>query len=206
MNRLSLLFLFSLTLISCQAKPRAGQFKDDIEPSPDMKTEIITLGGGCYWCVEAVFQQLRGVLSTKSGFMGGHIPNPTYEQICTKTTGHIEVIQVTFKPDQITRDELLTWFWKSHDPTDAGGQGADRGPQYRTAIFYHSPEQKAAAEASMKKAQPDFKAPIVTLLRPAATFYPAPEEHQDYYFRMKTQNPYCRYVITPKLEKLNLQK
>ncbi len=173
---------------------------------PEVKTETITLGAGCYWCVEAVFQQLDGVLTTTSGFMGGFIANPTYEQVSTKTTGHVEVIQLVYDPEKISTKTILKWFWKAHDPTDGGGQGADRGPQYRTTIFYHSPEQKALAEESKKIAQQAFDKPIATVIEKAEEFYKAPEDHQDYYFRMKKKNPYCRAVITPKLDQLNLEK
>lgn len=207
MTRLTFLLALVLSLAACQAdQPKKGTFKKDQEPMPDTKTETITLGAGCYWCVEAVFQQLPGVLKTVSGFMGGHVPNPTYEQVCTKLTGHVEVIQVTFDPEKVSAETLLEWFWKAHDPTDGGGQGADRGPQYRTAIFYHSDEQKKIAEESKKAAQKDFDKPIATTIEKAKTFYAAPEDHQDYYFRVRGRNPYCRAVIMPKLDKLKLEK
>lgn len=202
----SILSLIALTLSACHAEPKQGQFKEDQKPMPEVKTETITLGAGCYWCVEAVFQQLDGVLTTTSGFMGGFIANPTYEQVSTKTTGHVEVIQLVYDPEKISTKTILKWFWKAHDPTDGGGQGADRGPQYRTTIFYHSPEQKALAEESKKIAQQAFDKPIATVIEKAEEFYKAPEDHQDYYFRMKKKNPYCRAVITPKLDQLNLEK
>ncbi len=206
MKLLTLLSFIALTLLACQAEPKEGKFKDDEKPMPDVKTETITLGAGCYWCVEAVFQQLDGVISSKSGFMGGHVKNPTYEEVTSKTTGHVEVIQLVYDPAKISTKTILKWFWKSHDPTDGGGQGADRGPQYRTAIFYHSDEQKKDAEQSKKIAQEAFDKPIATTIEAAEEFYLAPEDHQDYYFRMKNRNPYCRAVITPKLDKLNLEK
>jgi len=207
MKLFALLTSFFFALASCQAEePKNGKFKDDVDPMPEAKTETITLGAGCYWCVEAIFQQLDGVLKTTNGFMGGHIPDPTYEQVSTKTTGHIEVIEVVFDPEKISTKTILKWFWKSHDPTDGGGQGADRGPQYRTTIFFHSPEQQKLAEESKKIAQQAFDKPIATVIEEAEKFYPAQKDHQDYYFRMKKKNPYCRAVITPKLDKLNLEK
>ncbi|MBR01003.1 MAG: peptide-methionine (S)-S-oxide reductase [Verrucomicrobiales bacterium] len=166
----------------------------------------ITLGGGCYWCVEAVFQQLDGVASVTSGFMGGHIPNPTYKQVCEGTTGHIEVINVVYNPKTISTKTILKWFWKAHDPTNPLGQGADIGERYTSNIFYHTDEQKADAEWSKKTAQEAFAKPIVTKIRKVGVFYKAQEDHQNYYARMKNKNPYCRAVITPKLEKLNLEK
>ncbi len=200
---LGLLFILA-TFTSCQAEPKNGKIKPDSKVMPE-KTETIALGAGCYWCVEAIFQQLDGVVAVKSGFMGGHIPNPTYELVCTKTTGHIEVINVTYDPKVISTKTILKWFWKAHDPTDAGGQGGDRGPQYASAIFYTTDDQKKAAEESLKIAQQAFEQPIVTKLRKAEEFYLAPEDHQDFYFNNK-KNGYCNAVINPKLDKLNLEK
>ncbi len=167
-------------------------------------TETATLGGGCYWCLEAAFRQLDGVYSVTSGFMGGAIPNPTYEQVCQGDTGHAEVVHIVFDPRKITYTKLLDWFWKLHDPTTLNRQGNDVGTQYRSAIFYHSEAQQAAATASKAAAAPDFENPIVTEIVRAREFYPAPAEHQDYYFRNKSKNPYCRFVIEPKLRKLRL--
>jgi peptide-methionine (S)-S-oxide reductase len=167
--------------------------------------EIATFGAGCYWCVEAVYQRLDGVKEVISGFMGGETPNPTYEAVCTGTTGHAEVVQVVFDPKKITFDELVTWFWKLHDPTTLNRQGADVGTQYRSAIFYHSDEQKKTAEKNMVAAQKDFADPIVTEITKASTFYPAKVSHQDYYKINGQKNPYCRAVITPKLKKLKLE-
>lgn len=167
--------------------------------------ETITLGAGCFWCVEAVYQQLEGVYSAKSGYMGGFVPDPTYEQVCQKNTGHIEVVQVVYDPKKIPTSDVLAWFWELHDPTSKDKQGNDAGPQYRSAIFYHSEEQKKVAEASQKEAQKMFDKPIVTELRKAEKFYVAEDYHQNYYFQNKKRDGYCRFVIQPKLLKLKLQ-
>ncbi|MGJ8695052.1 MAG: peptide-methionine (S)-S-oxide reductase MsrA [Verrucomicrobiaceae bacterium] len=202
---LPILTLSLFGFASCDNAPAEGKIKPDQEPPMTAKTETITIGTGCYWCTEAIFQQLDGVHSATSGFMGGHIPNPTYEEVCSKTSGHVEVLQLVFDPSVISTKTILKWFWKSHDPTDAGGQGADRGPQYATTIFYHSDEQKKLAEESMKIAQEAFDKPIATRIRKAEDFYPAPDDHQDFYFNNKAHG-YCRNVINPKLDKLNLEK
>ena len=164
-----------------------------------------TFGSGCYWCTEAVLEQLDGVLDVKSGFMGGKVDSPTYEQVCSGATGHAEVVQVTFDPARISYDTLLEWFWKAHDPTTLNRQGNDVGTQYRSAIFFHSDEQKRAAEASRAAHAKDFGKPIVTEIVPAATFWQADEHHQDYYRNNRNQ-PYCQFVIKPKLDHLGLQK
>ena len=184
--------------------PMKAEAKDATEIPENHET--ITLGAGCFWCVEAVYQQLEGVYSVASGYMGGHVPNPTYEQVCSKTTGHIEVVQVKFDPEKLPTEDLLAWFWQLHDPTSKDQQGADVGPQYRSAIFYHTPKQLEIAKASMKAAQPDFPKPIVTELREAEKFYVAEDVHQDFYFQNKMSNGYCRAVITPKLRKLKLKE
>lgn len=192
---------FAFLLTSCDTG--AVDIKDD-QPTDQTKHEVITLGGGCYWCVEAVFQQLDGVISATSGFMGGNVPNPTYEDVCAGFTGHIEVVQVVYDPEVISTKEILNWFWKSHDPTDPLGQGNDQGPMYLSHIFAHSEEQMKAAKASKEAAQKAYKDPIVTKIREASEFYKAPEKHQDYYENNKNNNPYCPAVITPKLKKLKL--
>ncbi len=194
-------FPAAFLMTSCDTAP--VDLKDD-QPTDEAKHETITLGGGCYWCVEAVFQQLDGVISATSGFMGGHVPNPSYEDVCAGFTGHVEVVQVVYDPEVISTDEILSWFWKSHDPTDPLGQGNDQGPMYLSHIFAHSEEQLKTAELSLAAAQQSFQAPIVTKIREASEFYQAPEKHQDYYENNKNQNPYCPAVITPKLKKLNL--
>ncbi|WP_416438404.1 peptide-methionine (S)-S-oxide reductase MsrA [Phnomibacter sp. MR] len=165
-------------------------------------TDTATFGAGCFWCTEAVFQELKGVLKVTSGYSGGHVANPTYEQVTSKTTGHAEVTQIVYNPEQISFDELLEVFWKTHDPTTPNRQGADVGPQYRSAIFYHSPSQKELAEkykADLDKSGA-FDAPIVTEISPYKNFYSAEDYHQNFY----TNNPnygYCTYVIKPKLDK-----
>lgn len=166
--------------------------------------EEISLGAGCFWCVEAVFNRLDGVKSVVSGYMGGKTIAPTYEDICTGNTGHAEVVHIVFDPKKISTDKLLDWFWKLHDPTTLNKQGADVGTQYRSAIFYYSDAQKSAASASLKNAQKDFSAPIVTEITKASTFYPAEQYHQDYFSQNQNQG-YCRAVIAPKIKKLNLE-
>jgi len=168
-------------------------------------TSIATFGAGCYWCTEAVLEQLPGVLDVTSGFMGGKVANPSYEQVCSGTTGHAEVVQVKFDPAKISYDQLLDWFFKLHDPTTLNQQGADHGTQYRSVIFYHSDEQKRLAEASREKHKADFDAPIVTEISAAGPFYKAKGDHQDFYQNNKTYG-YCQVVIKPKLEHLGLKK
>lgn len=169
-------------------------------------TSIATFGAGCYWCVEAVLVQVPGVLSMSSGFMGGHIDNPTYEAVCAGITGHAEVLQVEFDPSVISYRELLGWFWKLHDPTTLNFQGADVGTQYRSAIYFHDTEQEREATESRRLADASgvFENPIVTEITEASTFFRAKEDHQDYYRQNKNQG-YCRMVIQPKLEKLGLE-
>ena len=164
--------------------------------------ELATLGAGCFWCVEAVFETLHGVESVVSGYMGGKTLNPTYESICTGLTGHAEVIQIYFKPEVITYEELLKRFWLAHDPTTLNSQGADVGTQYRSVLFTHSEEQAKVAEVSIAEASNLFAEPIVTQIAPADTFFPAEDYHQDF-FRNNEQHPYCQMVIRPKLKKLD---
>jgi peptide-methionine (S)-S-oxide reductase len=161
--------------------------------------ETATLGGGCFWCVEAVFEQMTGVVSVKSGYMGGTLPNPTYEQVCSGKTGHIEVAQVTFDPSLTTFREILEVFFATHDPTTRDRQGNDTGPQYRSAVFYHSEEQRKTAEAVIRELEAEGLR-VVTELRPAETFYPAEDYHQEY-FRRNPEQPYCAIVIDPKVRK-----
>ena len=165
------------------------------------KTELATFGGGCFWCVEAVFERLPGVKSATSGYAGGHAENPTYEQVCAHTTGHAEVIQVEYEPSKISYEKLLDWFWEAHDPTTLNRQGADVGDQYRSIILYHNDAQKQAAEKSKAAAAKHFPQPIVTQIVPLAKFYKAEVSHQDYY-RLNPNAGYCRVVIKPKLDKL----
>ncbi len=169
----------------------------------ETQTDTATLGAGCFWCVEAVFQQLNGVLKVSSGYCGGHVLKPTYEQVCNKTTGHAEVIQVVFDPQQITYDELLEVFWQTHDPTTLNRQGNDEGPQYRSAVFYHNEEQKQKAEHYKEALNGSgaFNNPVVTSIEPYHNYSEAEPYHQNYYNLNKNSNPYCYYVIKPKLEK-----
>jgi peptide-methionine (S)-S-oxide reductase len=167
------------------------------------KLQKATFGMGCFWCSEALFQRLNGVTSVRSGYEGGNIANPSYEDVCTGTTGHAEVIEVTYDPLKIKYDELLEVFWKSHDPTTLNRQGADIGTQYRSVIFYHNDEQKQIAERYKKELNDTkaFNKPVVTAINKAAPFYVAENYHQDY-FNKNGNQPYCRMVILPKMEKL----
>ena len=169
-------------------------------------TEKITLGAGCFWCTEAVMQRVEGVKSAVSGYMGGHVENPTYRQVVTGETGHTEVAQIHFDPKVISLEEVLDIFWLMHDPTTLNRQGADVGTQYRSAIYYHSNEQKEIAEKSIAKLTESgkFADPIVTEVTEAATFYTAEDYHQEYYELNKNAG-YCRYVIHPKLKKLGFE-
>jgi peptide-methionine (S)-S-oxide reductase len=164
--------------------------------------EVATLGGGCFWCLEAVFEQLRGVETVVSGYTGGHVPNPTYEQVCGKATGHAEVVRVTFDPAAVSYREVLEVFFATHDPTTLNRQGNDVGPQYRSAIFYHSDAQRQTAEKFVREltAEGVFPAPIVTEVTAAGEFYPAEGYHQGYY-RGNPGQPYCTYVVAPKVAK-----
>lgn len=174
--------------------------------SDDKNLETITFGAGCFWCVEAVFQRLDGVQTAVSGYMGGHVENPTYTAVCTGQTGHAEVVQLKFDPTVTSLETLVDFFWEAHDPTTLNRQGADIGTQYRSAIYYENEQQRAVAEASMAKANAsgDFSSKIVTEITPASTFYPAEDYHQEYY-ELNKSYPYCRAVITPKLKKLGLE-
>lgn len=179
--------LFSVTGVNAQQK----------------KLQKATFGMGCFWCSEALFDRLEGVTSVKSGFEGGNIANPSYEDVCTGTTGHAEVIEVTYDPVKISYDELLEVFWKSHDPTTLNQQGADKGTQYRSVVFYHNAEQKALADkykAELNKTNAYGK-PVVTEITKAEPFYLAESYHQDYFAKNANQ-PYCRLVILPKMDKL----
>ena len=163
-------------------------------------TELATLGGGCYWCTEAIYQMLPGVKSVQSGFAGGSKDNPTYEEVCTGATGHAEVIEVEYDPSVITYEKLLHTFWEAHDPTTLNRQGPDSGTQYRSIILYKTPEEKATAEKSKAEAQKNFKDPIVTQIVPLKKFWKADDYHQNY-FRTHPNQPYCRTIIRPKVEK-----
>ncbi|MEM9478825.1 MAG: peptide-methionine (S)-S-oxide reductase MsrA [Verrucomicrobiota bacterium] len=169
------------------------------------KMETATLGAGCFWCIEAVLERIKGIGDVESGYTGGHVKNPTYEQITTKTTGHAEVVRVKFDPEVITYEEVLEVFWEAHDPTTLNRQGNDVGPQYRSAIYYHSEEQKKIAEKSKEKAQSKFDDLIVTEITEAPVFYSAEGYHQDF-FTNNQSHGYCRAIIWPKLKKLGLLK
>ncbi|MFA6543232.1 MAG: peptide-methionine (S)-S-oxide reductase MsrA [Limisphaerales bacterium] len=165
-------------------------------------TEKIVVGGGCFWCTEAVIQRVNGVKKVVSGYSGGHVVNPTYEQVCSKTTGHAEVIQIEFDPKQVSLATILEVFFAAHDPTTLNRQGADAGPQYRSCIFYANDAQKLAAEEAKKKAQPGWKDPIVTEIAALKNFYAAEDYHQNYFNLNFNRNGYCSIVIAPKLKKL----
>ncbi|MBK8977044.1 MAG: peptide-methionine (S)-S-oxide reductase MsrA [Planctomycetes bacterium] len=185
----------------------AARQSDDPGATASRSTEVATLGAGCFWCIEAVLEQSDGVIDVRSGYMGGHVDAPSYEQVCTGRTGHAEVVQVTFDPAKLSYAALLDWFWAAHDPTQVDGQGNDIGPQYRSVIFYHTPEQREIAERSKRDEQASghHRGTIVTEIAPATTFWSAEEYHQDYY-RQNRNQPYCRFVIAPKLDKLGLDK
>ena len=167
-----------------------------------MAQEITTLAGGCFWCLEAVFDEMEGVLSAESGYMGGHVANPSYREVCAGSTGHAEVVQVTFDPAVTSFRDILDVFFAIHDPTTLNRQGNDIGSQYRSAIFYHTPEQKATAEAVIGElgAKKMWKDRIVTEVTPATQFYPAEDYHQEYFQNNQFQ-PYCQFVVAPKVEK-----
>lgn len=169
----------------------------------ESNSESIVLGGGCFWCIEAVYKRRDGIISAVSGYAGGAIPAPTYEQVCTGTTGHAEVVRVTFEPSVVSLREILDLFFRAHNPTTLNRQGADVGTQYRSVIFYEDEAQVPAIRDAIAEAQGDFDDPIVTEVQPAPTFYRAEDYHQDYFDR----NPfagYCRVVIRPKLQKLGM--
>lgn len=168
----------------------------------DPKLQIATFGSGCFWCTEAFFQDVDGVEKVVSGYMGGQVKNPTYKEVCSGLTGHAEVLQVTFNPEEVGYDELLEIFWKTHDPTTVNRQGNDVGTQYRSAIFYHNDEQKQMADRYKEQlnAAEAFDQPIVTEITPASVFYKAEDYHQNYY-NLNGDAPYCAYVIKPKVEK-----
>lgn len=204
MRRYSLLScLLAITFAACaQGQQTKDNVPGDVKVPKNVKTEVATFGGGCFWCTEAQFQYLDGVLKVESGFSGGTVPDPSYEEVCTGTTGHAEVIQVTYDPAKIDYPELLKAFWTSHDPTQLNRQGNDVGTQYRSVIFYHNEEQKKLAEEYKTKLDQSgaYNAPVVTEIAPFKKFYVAEDYHQDYY-KQNGNQPYCHFVIAPKLEK-----
>jgi len=199
-------------LLSCAPNSSSTEKKDIIHSIMNTEnkpahtpgtTDTATFANGCFWCTEAIFEQLDGVISAVSGYSGGHVENPTYKQVCTGETGHAECLQIVYDPAKISFDELLEVFWQTHDPTTLNRQGADVGTQYRSGIFYHNAEQKEKAEKY--KAELDksgaFDRPIVTEITPFTKFYPAEDYHQQYFENNENSNPYCRIVIRPKLDK-----
>jgi peptide-methionine (S)-S-oxide reductase len=186
-------------------KALAGPTTNIMNTTEPRTTERAVLGGGCFWCMEAVFERLPGVIAVTSGFAGGQTPNPTYEQVCTETTGHAEVTEIEFDPAKISYAKILDVFWQAHDPTTLNQQGADVGTSYRSIILYRSEEQKRVAEKSKAEAQKNFKNPIVTEIVPYTKFYPAEGYHQQY-FDNNSRAPYCQMVIAPKLHKLEKAK
>ncbi|MGL4312572.1 MAG: peptide-methionine (S)-S-oxide reductase MsrA [Sphingomonas sp.] len=167
-----------------------------------MATETATFAGGCFWCTEAVYNDVIGVEKVESGYIGGHVAEPTYKQVCSGDTGHAEAIRINYDADQISYHDLLDIFFATHDPTTLNRQGNDVGTQYRSAIFPHSPEQEAAARVGIQRAQADWPQPIVTTIEPATTWYPAEDYHQQYWDGEGQRNPYCLAVIPPKINKL----
>lgn len=166
-----------------------------------MKIEFATLGGGCFWCLDAVYRLINGIIKVECGYSGGHKKNPTYEEVCTGTTNHAEVIQIQFNPEIISYEKILNIFWKIHDPTTLNRQGADIGTQYRSIILYHNELQKEIASKSKEEAQKNFQDPIVTEIVPFKEFYKAEEYHQNFYNK-NPNYPYCVFTIKPKLEKI----
>lgn len=207
---MKILSFFIFSLIGCQNQQKPISSQETMNASMTTlenqttgtdSLEVATLGAGCFWCVEAIFQDLMGVVKVESGYSGGAIKNPSYREVCTGTTGHAEVCQITFDPKQISFEEILEVFWTTHDPTTLNRQGADSGTQYRSAIFYHSEAQKNAAEKSKNEvATQIWEDPIVTEVSAFTTFYPAEEYHQDY-FNLNGSAPYCQMVIAPKVKK-----
>jgi peptide-methionine (S)-S-oxide reductase len=175
-------------------------FADMNRPENAGKTETAVFGGGCFWCLDAQFKLVDGVKNVVSGYAGGHVANPSYEQVCSERTGHAEVVQVVFDPEKISYQALLTKFFQAHDPTTPDRQGPDAGPQYRSIVLYSSPEQKKVAEQVKAEAQQQWPNPIVTEIVPLKAFYPAEDYHQDYFAKNPNQ-AYCRLVVAPKVKK-----
>lgn len=188
----ALIFVFMTALVAQQKEDRMPEL------------EKATFGAGCFWCVEAVFQRIKGLTQVVPGYAGGTKENPTYEEVCTGLTGHAEVAQITFDPSKVSYERLLEIFWQAHDPTTLNRQGNDVGTQYRSVIFYHNEKQKLAAEKSLREAQKLFDKPIVTEIKPLTKFYLAEDYHHNYY-NNNTFQPYCQFVIKPKLKKLKLE-
>ena len=197
---------FCLTLVSCIAKEKPtveNKFKQPIKTNRELGMETATFAGGCFWCTEAIFLNIKGVEKVVSGYIGGTTTNPTYSAICTGTTGHAEAIQITFNSNEVAYEDLLELFFATHDPTTLNRQGADVGTQYRSAVFYHSELQKEKAEHYIALIGKEglYDQPIVTKVTAATIFYPAEDYHQNYY-NQNAEQGYCKMVIAPKLEKL----
>jgi peptide-methionine (S)-S-oxide reductase len=200
-GRICLIFMGMIQFaVNAQSDPVHSS--NEMNKMTTQKLDTVTFGAGCFWCVEALFEQLNGVKSVESGFSGGHVKNPSYKEVCTGTTGHAEVCQIVYDPSVISFVELLEVFWKTHDPTTLNRQGADVGTQYRSAIFYRNVQQKAAAEEMKLKLNKAgiWSDPVITEIVPFHAFYKAEDYHQEYYVHNSSQ-PYCSAVITPKLEK-----
>jgi peptide-methionine (S)-S-oxide reductase len=202
---ISLAIVFLTTGSSCSQKQKnvnANNAMTTESTNDNNGLQLATFGSGCFWCTEAIFQQVDGVLKVESGYTGGKVKNPTYKEVCSGLTGHAEVIQLTYDPKKVSFEELLEFFWKSHDPTTLNKQGADEGTQYRSAIFFHNDEQKKLADQYKDKlnASGAFDKPIVTEIAPFTEFYKAEDYHQNY-FNLNGNAPYCSYVIQPKVEK-----
>ncbi len=202
--KLSLL-TFALGILAIGATVTGAEtktMKESTSSAPGASHERITMGGGCFWCLEAVFQRLNGVKKVVSGYSNGNVDNPTYKQVCTGNTGHAEVVQIEFDPAVLPREKLLEVFWAAHDPTTLNRQGGDTGTQYRSGLYYENEAQKAAFEKSKAAAAKDFRDPIVTEIAPLKKWYPAEDYHQNYFNENGDKNPYCQVVIQPKLKKL----
>lgn len=200
--------LLTTQLTACAQKGKYTESKtfkemnETTSESDNNKLQVATFAAGCFWCVEAQYQQLDGVEKVVSGYLGGHVQNPTYKQVCTGNTGHAEACNIYYNPSKITYDELLAAFWVAHDPTTLNRQGNDVGTQYRSAIFYHNEEQKQKAEQYKQKLNEEkaFNGPVVTEISPYSTFYKAEDYHQDYYNQNSNQG-YCQFVVKPKMDK-----
>jgi peptide-methionine (S)-S-oxide reductase len=208
-RHLSSLVLIGVAIVACAQQPKPTSMNTSSEPVKDASlsksgTDTATFGGGCFWCMEAQFQLLKGVIKVESGFSGGHVKNPAYREVCEGTTGHAEVTQIYYDPSQISYDQLLEAFWSAHDPTTLNRQGNDVGTQYRSIILFHNAEQQKLAEGYKKKLNESgaFSGPIVTEIAPFTVFYKAENYHQDY-FKLNGSEPYCQFVIAPKVEKFS---
>jgi peptide-methionine (S)-S-oxide reductase len=200
------IYLLSFSVFLALSSYSAPIISSETTPLMNTNPAVVMFGSGCFWCSEAVFQRIPGVISVTSGYSGGKIKNPTYKQVCSGDSGHAEVVQVSYDPLKVSFEGLLDLFWLSHDPTTLNRQGADVGTQYRSVIFYYDADQKLAAEKSKQALDQSgkLKAPVVTQIAPAEQFYPAEDYHKDYFNKNKAA-PYCRFIIAPKLEKLKMK-